>query len=225
MDVTSAEGLSKIATLVRSPPKIIHARCLQGDRAQRLIDLLDQASDSGEVSPVPWVTMRQVLALPHLDERVSRRSSQLLYKICKARGMLPVSYVIQPEHTHVGEFGWGGGFADVSKGEYQGRSVAIKHLRVRTKDKFDNAFKVGNQNQPMHCSCLLSTKQLCWEVLIWKRLSHPNVLPLLGVSVSRDPQYFRIVSEWMPNGNVMEYIRSNPQTNRLRLVSPAIRFP
>ena len=76
----------------------------------------------------------------------------------------------------------------------------------------------------MYCSRLPPTKQLCREVLVWKRLSHPNILPLLGVSVSKDPQYFRIISEWMPNGNVMEYIRSNPQINRLRLVSPAAHF-
>jgi len=44
-------------------------------------------------------------------------------------------------------------------------------------------------------------------------------LPLLGVSVSENPRYFRIVSEWMPNGNVVEYIKSNPEANRLCLVS------
>ena len=75
------------------------------------------------------------------------------------------------------------------------------------------------------CDRLVLTQGLCREVLIWKRLSHPNVLPLLGVSMSKNPQYFHIVSEWMPNGNVKEYIRSNPKANRLRLVSPAVRFP
>jgi len=34
------------------------------------------------------------------------------------------------------------------------------------------------------------------------------------------PQSFRIVSDWMQNGNAMEYTRSNPEVNRLRLVSP-----
>ena len=40
-----------------------------------------------------------------------------------------------------------------------------------------------------------------------------------------DPQYFRILSEWMPNGNVKEYIKSHPEANRLRLVSPAAHSP
>jgi serine/threonine protein kinase len=69
---------------------------------------------------------------------------------------------------------------------------------------------------------LTSVQRLCREVLTWKRLSHPNILPLLGVSVSKNPRHFRIISEWMPNGNVMEYINSNPEANRLRLVSPVV---
>ena len=62
--------------------------------------------------------------------------------------MLPASCVVQPELTHVGEFGWSGGFADVSKGEYLGRPVAIKHLRIGTKDEFDKVFKVGDCASP-----------------------------------------------------------------------------
>ena len=61
--------------------------------------------------------------------------------------MLPASCVVQPEHIRVGEFGWRGGFADVSKGEYRGRTVAIKHLRTGTGDEFDKVFKVGNWTQ------------------------------------------------------------------------------
>jgi len=49
-------------------------------------------------------------------------------------------------------------------------------------------------------------------------------MPLLGVSVSVDPRCFHILTEWMPNGNVMQYARSNPEANRLRLVSPLAVF-
>ena len=62
--------------------------------------------------------------------------------------MLPVSYSIQPELAHVGEIGWGGGFADVSKGEHRGRPVAVKHLKIRTADEFDKVFKVSNRTWP-----------------------------------------------------------------------------
>ena len=122
------------------------ARSLRGDDAQRLINLIDRVSDSrsrphGQMS---LLTIGQLLTLPHLDEKPSRRFSRLLYKICKTCGILPTSYAIQLELTHVGEFGWSGGFADVSKGEHEGRPVAIKHLRVGTKDEFDKIFKVSD---------------------------------------------------------------------------------
>jgi len=85
---------------------------------------------------------------PNLDQKPFRRCSRLLYKICKARGILPASYVMNPELTYVGELGWHGGSADVSKGEHKGRPVAIKHLRIGAKDEFDKIFKVSGCAPP-----------------------------------------------------------------------------
>ena len=146
LDTSSAEGLSNISTLVRSPSKIAMARSLRGDDAQRLINLIDRVSDSRRRphDRMLLLMIGQLLTLSHLDEKPSRRFSRLLYKICKTCGILPTSYVIQLELTHVGEFGWSGGFADVSKAEHQGRPVAIKHLRIGTNDKFDKIFKISN---------------------------------------------------------------------------------
>ena len=49
---------------------------------------------------------------------------------------------------------------------------------------------------------------------MWKRLRHPNVVPFIGVT--QDPMQF--VSEWMPNGTLVDYIRKNPGANRIGLV-------
>ena len=51
MDVTSTEDHLNIATLLSSPSKIIDAINLQGDQAQRFIDLIDQVSDSANFLP------------------------------------------------------------------------------------------------------------------------------------------------------------------------------
>jgi len=51
---------------------------------------------------------------------------------------------------------------------------------------------------------------------MWKRISHPNIVPLLGVSDTPAP--LCIVSEWMPNGNVRDFVGMNPDTSRLQLV-------
>ena len=62
--------------------------------------------------------------------------------------MLPASYIVQPQFICVGEFGWGGGFAEVSKGDHRGCPVAIKHLRIGVKDDFDKIFKVSSHIRP-----------------------------------------------------------------------------
>jgi len=51
---------------------------------------------------------------------------------------------------------------------------------------------------------------------MWKRISHPNIVPFLGVSEAPAP--LSMVSEWMPNGNVRDFIGKNPDTSRLQLV-------
>lgn len=58
IDVTSAEGLSNVTTLINSSSKIAYARSLQGEKAQKLIDLLDQVSDSDAYLSILRVTMR-----------------------------------------------------------------------------------------------------------------------------------------------------------------------
>ena len=54
------------------------------------------------------------------------------------------------------------------------------------------------------------------EALLWKRLTHPNIVPFKGVTL--DP--LQIVSEWMPGGDLTDYIGLNPPADRVNLVSP-----
>ena len=51
----------------------------------------------------------------------------------------------------------------------------------------------------------------------WKSLRHPNVLPLLGVVMSETK--LAMVSEWMSNGNINEFVRAHQDANRFELVS------
>ena len=54
------------------------------------------------------------------------------------------------------------------------------------------------------------------EVTGWKSISHPNVVPFLGVSETLFP--FCIINPWFPNGNILAYIRKNQGANRFQLV-------
>jgi len=56
---------------------------------------------------------------------------------------------------------------------------------------------------------------------VWKNLAHPNVVPLLGVTI--DP--IQLVSGWMPDTDLTGYITNNPDADRLSLVGVPSTVP
>jgi hypothetical protein len=48
---------------------------------------------------------------------------------------------------------------------------------------------------------------------MWKHLRHPNVVPLLGVTLSP----YQLISNWMPSGDLLENVKK-PNVDRLGLV-------
>lgn len=59
-------------------------------------------------------------------------------------------------------------------------------------------------------------QRLYREAVAWKHLQHPNILPLLGVTTLGGQ--FAMVSEWMEDGNINEFIQKNPDADRTELV-------
>ena len=49
---------------------------------------------------------------------------------------------------------------------------------------------------------------------MWKRLAHPNILPLLGITITP----FQLVSHCMSGGDLSGYIKARPDANRSALV-------
>ena len=58
--------------------------------------------------------------------------------------------------------------------------------------------------------------------MTWRGLRHPNVVPLLGVTVTETR--FAVVSEWMTNGNINEFVRARPEADRLILVCLSVKI-
>ena len=56
----------------------------------------------------------------------------------------------------------------------------------------------------------------CREVVAWNALRHPNVVPFLGVTA--DKNQFGMISEWMENGNINEFIKAHWEANPFELV-------
>ena len=47
-----------------------------------------------------------------------------------------------------------------------------------------------------------------------KRLTHPNIVPLLGIT----PDPLQLISEWMPGGDLTDYIKKHSGADRVGLV-------
>ena len=60
-------------------------------------------------------------------------------------------------------------------------------------------------------------QRLFQEIVTWRRLAHPNVVVVLGVSPKLFP--LCVITEWMINGNIMDFTSEHPEVNRFRLVS------
>jgi len=110
-----------------------------------------------------------------------------------------------------------GGFADVWKGRCCDQEVAAKALRVYSTSDFGRIRKASHPRPVAFINKFTAPIQrFCKEVVTWKALRHPNVLPLLGVTMTGSR--FVMVSEWMENGNINEFLKAHTDANRLELV-------
>ncbi|KAF9644353.1 kinase-like protein [Thelephora ganbajun] len=156
--------------------------CLCGDTAQTFVNVV-----------------HEILGLPGLPPQFRRKCLSALCRICGRRALLPTSLQIPPCYNRSDIPRYRGGYADVWRGEHQGRSVAAKVLRVCSTSDLDKI-----------------RRRFCKEIMTWKTLNHPNVLPLLGATI--DGHQFVMVSEWMTNGNINEFIKAHNDVNRFELL-------
>ncbi len=66
----------------------------------------------------------------------------------------------------------------------------------------------------------MTTQYLTREMGIWSILKHPHILEFLGFAVEEEGCDVRgvLISVWCSNGNVTEYLKENPKSDRIALV-------
>jgi serine/threonine protein kinase len=140
--------------------------------------------------------------------------------MCGRHGILPTSIQVVVSCDRTGLPFRRGGFAEVWKGKHGDLDVAVKVITMYqnsdVRGKIGASFLVSS----LRINVLTVPQDFCKEALVWKSLRHPNVLPLIGVSVSE--RQFAMISELMENGNVNDYVKANPNVDRVRIVGFAI---
>ncbi|KAF9003200.1 kinase-like protein, partial [Hymenopellis radicata] len=54
----------------------------------------------------------------------------------------------------------------------------------------------------------------CQEALIWRQLCHKNILPFYGVSEDIFASGLCLISPWMENGNIHDFLHTHPMHDR-----------
>ena len=109
------------------------------------------------------------------------------------------------------------------KSKYCSRDVAVKVIRTYSNTNLQKVVGVSRLLTffPRLISNNVTTQKFCKEVVTWQTLQHPNVLPLIGVTMTETQ--FAMVSDWMANGNINEFTEKNPAADRRELVGVSLK--
>ncbi|KAG8898434.1 hypothetical protein FRB99_007439 [Tulasnella sp. 403] len=77
-----------------------------------------------------------------------------------------------------------------------GEIIAVKVLRHSTDDQY-----------------IEQAKKIKAEAAVWQRLSHPNILPFIGIAEDNEPLLY-LLSPWMENGSLTTYLKKYVEANR-----------
>ena len=211
---------SLIGSIVTNVKAASIVTCLQGSDAQMFIDVIDQVCTT--LYHLRGVTSLliscQALDNFDLEPQVRRKCVKLLYKACSGHNILPKSLSFEPPENETRDILSRVDFADVSKCEYDGREVAVKVLRVgrRMPQNVHKVCSFWRATVPFGgAKPLLQT--FYKEAITWRALRHPNVLPLIGAAMAGNQ--ISVMTEWMTNGNINQFVNAHQDTNRLQLVS------
>jgi len=130
---------------------------------------------------------------------------QAFSSICSATIQLPRTLILSDGLKKCGDIAVAsGGFTDIWHGSYFKGNVAIKAFRTYPAQDLKEA------------------KKILWRgVVVWKKLSHENVLPFFGVDMTNFQ--LALVYDWMELGNITQYLSSRPEISRTHLLLEVAR--
>ncbi|KAJ3552781.1 hypothetical protein NP233_g12795 [Leucocoprinus birnbaumii] len=159
-------------------------------KAQLLADFLSKVLDSTSL-PISHTKMERILLL--------------LSHLAQVFNVFPVSYELKGVDCDLNKPLDGGGFGNVYKAVHKDQAVCVKAIRIYEQQSNEGRLRA-----------------LSKELVLWAHLFHVNVVPFYGVWIIESSPSLRIgiVSPWMENGNLSNYLTNNTEgASRLLLVS------
>ncbi|KAF9260022.1 kinase-like protein [Marasmius fiardii PR-910] len=166
-------------------------RQIQGivDFEQQRKELLGTKGDTAQ----QWLDLFQLLAeYPNVSTTLRPSIFKLMIRLSRNSGLHPQCLTIQGVEK-LGDYPVGGGaFGDVWQGRFAQQLVCLKVIRVFSRSDVQQILKNYMQ-----------------EGIVWRQLSHPNVLPFMGIYYLDSKQrQMCLVSPWMERGNLVEFLKN-----------------
>lgn len=135
LEPSSPDFLRVLYALIKSDEDEQYSSTLEGAELTQLVNFLDKVRHlPSALRPVTNETSKALCSI-HTTDDVFRQCLRKLRAICGTHATLPSSHIISGALTRIGVSAIAyGGFADVWHGEYAGRKVCIKALRVSQND-------------------------------------------------------------------------------------------
>ncbi|KAK1216574.1 hypothetical protein PQX77_020790 [Marasmius sp. AFHP31] len=142
-----------------------------------------------------WLNMLQLIAeQPTITPKRRYSILKMTLRLSKHSGRCPTCLVIENVEKQGKRVG-GGGFGDVWKGKIGEDIVCLKVIKVF-----------------FGCDVKKLTKDYMREAIVWKHLSHPHLLPFLGMYyLDNDREELCLVSPWMDKGDLVRYLKETPR--------------
>ncbi|KAK0234617.1 hypothetical protein EDD85DRAFT_969454 [Armillaria nabsnona] len=178
--------------------------------AKKVATILSKSEIYEQLSDLPVIQAQSTLDF--LQDLLDIRGLPLSYKRTFLKTSLKLSRVYDcvPRCLTIGGFNRTGThpfarghFGDLWKGEVGGTKVAVKQGRIFTRE--NNVKKV--------------LRKMTREAIIWGQCDHPNVLPFYGIYCDSVPLSYCLVSPFMANGPLRQYLSNvdNPDRHSLAL--------
>ncbi|KAK0429737.1 kinase-like domain-containing protein [Armillaria borealis] len=181
-----------------------------GELAKKVATILSKSEIYDQLSDLPVIQAQSTLDF--LQDLLDIRGLPLSYKRTFLKTSLRLSRVYDcvPRCFTIGGFKKmdnhpfaRGHFGDLWRGEVEETQVAVKQGRIYTGE--NNVKKV--------------LRKMTREAIIWGQCDHPNVLPFYGIYRDSAPSSYCLVSPFMANGPLRQYLSNvdNPDRHRLAL--------
>ncbi|KAJ7113516.1 kinase-like domain-containing protein, partial [Mycena epipterygia] len=132
-----------------------------------------------------------------------------LLRLSRASGLHPRCFSL-PGLKKIGQQVAAGGFGDIWKGSYRGQTVSVKVMRLFQDSDVKAVLKFWNVG-------FTFLQEFGREAVIWRQLSHPNLLPFFGLYYL--DSRLSLVSPWMENSNILKFLsQKSHKTDRLSLI-------